>query len=82
MKTNILLLGAVALTIASCSKNEVVDVAPGLEQKGAICLENFVGKSTKAVSENDLNALKEAGKGFYVTGKYKPTNDSGKSRLP
>ena len=77
MKTNILLLGAVALTIASCSKNEVVDMAPGLEQKGAITFENFVGKSTKAVTENNLDALKEAGKGFYVHGKYKRTDDTG-----
>lgn len=48
MKTNILLLGAVALTIASCSKNEVVDVAPGLEQKGAIAFDEFRGQIHKS----------------------------------
>ena len=52
-------------------------MAPGLELKGAITFENFVGKSTKAVTENNLDALKEAGKGFYVHGKYKRTDDTG-----
>ena len=49
MKRSLILLGAVAATLASCSKSEVVDV----NDSKAIGFETFVNKSTRAVGSDE-----------------------------
>ncbi len=63
MKKSLFMLGAVAIALASCTQNEVVEVA----DSRAIGFESFVGKTTKAVSETTLETLKS---GFSVYGGY------------
>lgn len=63
MKRSLILLGAVAATLASCSKSEVVDV----NDSKAIGFETFVNKSTRAVG-NDEGRTSDNLLEFYVYG--------------
>lgn len=63
MKKGLLMLGAAAMVLASCTQNEVVEVA----ESRAIEFNTFVGKSTKAV--NDLNEANKFTK-FFIYGAF------------
>lgn len=64
MKKGLMMLGAAAIALASCTQNEVVEVA----ESRAIEFNTFVGKSTKAV--NDLNGKDKFTK-FFIYGAFK-----------
>lgn len=63
MKKGLMMLGAAAIALASCTQNEVVEVA----ESRAIEFNTFVGKSTKAV--NDLNGKNKFTK-FIIYGAF------------
>ena len=63
MKKSLLMLGAAVAALASCTNEEVLNVA----QNKAISFESFVGKSTKAIGDIDENNRLSA---FYVFGGY------------
>lgn len=63
MKKSLLMLGAAVAALASCTNEEVLNVA----QNKAISFESFVGKSTKAIEDIDENNPLSA---FYVFGGY------------
>lgn len=63
MKKGLLMLGAAAMMLASCTQNEVVEVA----ESRAIEFNTFVGKNTKAV--NDLNETNKFTK-FFIYGAF------------
>ena len=63
MKKSLLMLGAAVAALASCTNEEVLNVA----QNKAISFESFVGKSTKAIGDIDENHPLSA---FYVFGGY------------
>lgn len=63
MKRSLILLGAVAATLASCSKSEVVDV----NDSQTIGFETFVNKSTRTVT-NDEGTVSTNLTQFYVYG--------------
>lgn len=70
MKNTLFLLGMTVAVLTSCSKNEMLDMSDNAKSK-AIGFNTYVGNTTRAaVADNDLTALQEAGKGFYVHGKY------------
>ncbi len=70
MKKTLFLLGMTVAVSTSCSNNEVLDVSANAKSK-AIGFNTYVGNTTRAAAaDNDLAALKETGKGFYVHGKY------------
>lgn len=59
MKKSLLFCGVAALAFASCTQNEVLDV----NENRAIGFESFVGKPTKALTDDGLTE-------FYVFGAY------------
>ena len=61
MKKGLMMLGAAAIALASCTQNEVVEVA----ESRAIGFDSFVGKTTKAIID-DENPLQS----FQVFGGY------------
>lgn len=63
MKKSLLMLGAAAMMLTSCTQNEVVEVA----ESRAIEFNTFVGKNTKAV--NDLNETNKFTK-FFIYGAF------------
>lgn len=63
MKKGLMMLGVAAIALASCTQNEVVEVA----ESRAIEFNTFVGKSTKAV--NDLNEANKFTK-FFIYGAF------------
>lgn len=76
MKKQLLLLGMAVAVMASCSKNEVLEVSDSV--RPGIGFNTYVGNTTRVTAEdNDLAALKEEGMGFYVHGQYKKTDGSG-----
>lgn len=68
MKKGLLMLGAAAMVLASCTQNEVVEVA----ESRAIGFDAFVNNSTKAVEE----ITKENIEDFWVFGGYENTTDN------
>lgn len=63
MRKSLLLLGVAVAALASCTQNEVLEVA----ENRAIQFNTFVNNNTKAVT------VDESASNFYVIGKYKPT---------
>lgn len=63
MRKSLLLLGVAVAALASCTQNEVLEVAEGR----SIQFNTFVNNNTKAVT------VDESASNFYVIGKYKPT---------
>ena len=59
MKKSLMMLGAAAMVLASCTQNEVMEVA----ENRAIQFNTFVDKNTKAVT------VDESASNFYVIGK-------------
>lgn len=59
MKKSLLFCGVAALAFASCTQNEVLDV----NENRAIGFDAFVGKATKALTDDNLTV-------FYVFGAY------------
>lgn len=68
MKKSLLMLGAAAMMLASCTQNEVVEVA----ENRAIGFDTFVNNTTKVVSETTIESLKS---GFSVYGGYATVTD-------
>lgn len=62
MKKSLLMLGAAAMMLASCTQNEVVEVA----ESRAIGFDAFVNNNTKAVTDITTASLTK----FYVFGDY------------
>lgn len=63
MRKSLLLLGVAVAALASCTQNEVLEMA----ENRAIQFNTFVNNNTKAVT------VDESASNFYVIGKYKPT---------
>lgn len=68
MKTKSYLFAAASATLmlASCTQNEVVE----MPATRAIGFGTYVGNTSRAVSDTDLDFLKGDGNGFYVFGSY------------
>lgn len=67
MKKGLMMLGVAAIALASCTQNEVMEVA----ESRAIGFDAFVGKTTKAVTEIDASNLTQ----FNVFGYHKSTGN-------
>lgn len=73
MNKNLFLLGMAVAALTSCSENEVLDVAPGVETNGAISFQNFVNNSTRSITDGNAtsNSLLE----FSVWGGSQKSED-------
>lgn len=65
-KNNLLILAVAALGFAACSNDETTAVNEKLAESNAISFRTFVGGQMRA-ADQDLDALKVSGKGFFVT---------------
>lgn len=74
MKKSLFAMGILAMAVASCTNEEVVDIP---SSKGISFNNPYVGTSVRAVDaiETNLGMLQKADSGFYVYGGYETVTD-------